>query len=165
MMARALALARRGLVEGELPIGALLAVDEVVVAEAYWSGDPDRGLLRHPELVVLTEADRLVGRRRREATLYTTLEPCLMCMGAATTFFLGRLVYALGSPTDGATRVTVEWAPPAGHPREGPRPYGLPDVAGGICTDEARGLVREYLASGISGPQAEFAATLVEPRG
>jgi tRNA(adenine34) deaminase len=163
MMAGALALACRGLAEGGLPIGALLAVDEKVVAEAYWSGDPERGLLRHPGLVVLTEADRLIRRRRGEATLYTTLEPCLMCMGAAMAFFLGRLVYALDSPTDGAARVAADWAPAAGHPRAGVRPYGVPDVVGGVRADEASRLVREYLASGATGPQAEFAATLRSP--
>ena len=39
---------------------------------------------------------------RREAVLYTTLEPCLLCMGAAMSFFLGRIVYALAAPADGA---------------------------------------------------------------
>jgi tRNA(adenine34) deaminase len=161
-MRRALALAEQGLREGELPIGSVVVLDDAVVAEAFWRGDPERGVLGHPELLALLEADRSIGRRRREATLYTTLEPCLMCMGAAMSFFLGIVVYALASPTDGAARVAAQWAPAAGHPEpSGRRSYGLPKIVAGVGREESAALVRSYLRGGPSGPIAAFAGTLV----
>jgi len=165
-MERALTLARRGLDEGELPIGSLVALDGEVVAEAYWRGEQDRGVLRHPELVALLDADELIGSRRRDALLYTTLEPCLMCMGTAMSFFLGTIVYALDAPPDGATAVCEVWSPPGGHPQPGtPGSYRIPDVVAGVGREEAEALVREYLASEASGPFARWAAGLVRAAG
>jgi tRNA(adenine34) deaminase len=159
LMHRAIALARQGLAEGEMPIGALVAVDGDVVAEAYWRGEREGALLRHPELVALLDAEHAAAGRRQQAALYTTLEPCLMCMGAAMSFFVGRVVYALRSPTDGASRVAGTWAPAAGHPTAGA--YRIPEITRGVCAEEARALVQEYLAGGAQGPQVRFAATLV----
>jgi len=66
-----------------MPIGAVLACDGEVLAEAYWRGI-GHGRLTHPEHVVLLAANASVqpGQRSR-CTLYTTFEPCLMCMGTA----------------------------------------------------------------------------------
>jgi tRNA(adenine34) deaminase len=104
-MRLALDLAARGIRAGYMPIGAVLVARGEVVAEAFWRGRDAGGLLGHPESRVLTAADQFMDfQARREATLYTTLEPCLMCMGTAMSFFLGRVVYALGSvaPTRGS---------------------------------------------------------------
>ena len=161
-MDRALGLARQGLAEGELPVGALVVLEQKIVAEAHWRGDQDRGVLGHPELVALLAADRVIGRRRADAALYTTLEPCLMCMGAAMAFFIGTVVYALGSPSDGAADVARRWQPPSGHPRPAePAAYRVPEVIGGVRSAEARALVQEYVDSGASGPVAEWTRTLV----
>jgi tRNA(Arg) A34 adenosine deaminase TadA len=88
LMERAVAQARLSLDEGVMPIGAVLACNGDVLAEAHWKGF-QQGLLSHPEHEVLIDADRsIASRSRRESTLYTTLEPCLMCMGTATSFLL-----------------------------------------------------------------------------
>src|SRR5262249_12204559 len=58
-------------------------------------------------------------RGERESTLYTTLEPCLMCLGTATSFFLGRIVFAMSAPVDGATTVLDDWQPVLGHSEPG----------------------------------------------
>src|SRR5919204_6671813 len=130
-MDRALALARCALDEGEAPIGTVVVLDGEIVAEAYWRG-LQAGRLGHPELVALLDADAALRKRDGEAALYTTLEPCLMCMGAAMSAFLDTIVYAVDSPLDGAARVATEWAPPAGHPRPGERAaYRVPHVVGG----------------------------------
>lgn len=160
-MGSALALARRGLAEGVLPIGAIVAIDNAPVAEAYWQGAA-HGILRHPELAVLLEADRLVGPRRSEAVLYTTLEPCLMCMGAAMPFFVGTVVYALESPADGAGTVATQWHPVRGHRRrDESASYGIPSIVAGVRRAEAETLVREYLAGKPVGAEARWAGSLV----
>lgn len=155
-MERALARAERGLQEGAMPIGAVLACEGDVLAEAHWAGI-GQGVLAHPEHVVLLEADaRLPLDRHRRCVLYTTLEPCLMCMGTAMSFGLSRIVYAMAAPADGAADVAARWTPQLGHPAGGV-PYSLPAVEGGVREAEARSLVEQWLATGVTGGEAEFA--------
>jgi tRNA(adenine34) deaminase len=164
-MRRALELAARGLEEGEQPIAALVVVGDEVVAESFWRGG-ERGRLGHPELVALLEADRLVGGRRRDAVLYTTLEPCLMCMGAAMTFFVSTMVYALASPLDGAASVASAWTPAGGHPiGRAPASYAVPDVVGGVCAADARRLFEDYVARADSTPVAAWTQLLLDRLG
>jgi tRNA(adenine34) deaminase len=158
-MDRALELARRGLEEGQLPIGSVVVGGGRMVAEAYWHWEPDRRRLRHPELAALLEADR--GDGPPISTLYTTLEPCLLCIGAAATMFVERVVYALPSDLDGAGDVFRAWRPRDDHPAEGvPAAYRVPQVVGGFKASESAELVREYLAGGPTGPIATWARGL-----
>jgi tRNA(adenine34) deaminase len=159
-MRRALALARQGLAQGAMPIGALLARDGQILAEAFWRGS-EQGLLGHPESLVLREVDRVIDfPARRQATLYTTLEPCLMCMGTAMAFFLGRIVYAMPARADGASNVAEAWSPAAGHPQGGGA-YAVPQIEGGVCETDARELLVEWLETGATGPEAEFGRRLL----
>ena len=145
-----------------MPIGAVLARGGDVLAESYWKG-AEHGILLHPDSVVLREADQWIDfPARREATLYLTLEPCLMCMGTAMSFFLGRIVYAMPASADGAAGVAEVWAPAAGHPTAGGA-YAVPVVEGGLYEGEARKLVAEWLDGGAAGPEAEFARRLLAP--
>ena len=145
----ALEQASLGLDEGELPIGAVAAADGEIVARAYWQwGD---GLLAHPELIVLQQANR------RGITLVTTLEPCLLCMSAAMFAFAERIVFALESPTDGGTSILDVWDPAEGSVS----PYGRPEIVGGVRRDESAALVREFLERNGGSPFAPWASTLV----
>jgi tRNA(adenine34) deaminase len=160
LMQRALALARQGLAEGAMPIGAVLARRGEILAESFWKG-AEHGLLDHPDSVVLREVDRWIDfRGRREATLYVTMEPCLMCMGTAMSFFLGRIVYAMPANADGASTVADVWAPAAGHPSAGGA-YAVSVVEGGLYEAEARQLVAQWLQAGATGAEADFARRLL----
>jgi tRNA(adenine34) deaminase len=161
MMAEALAEATRGLRAGELPIGAAVAVGGTVLAREHWRYD-GRRLLEHPELLALraAEAEHEVRGRRGDVTLYTTLEPCLLCMGAAMTFLVGRVVFALESPTDGASAVAAAWEPALGHPANGV-PYRVPEIAAGVGREQSLALVRTYLEQAGGSPFADWARTLV----
>jgi tRNA(adenine34) deaminase len=156
LMEHALVQAERGLEEGVMPIGAVLAHGGEILAEAHWKGAA-HAPLGHPEHAVLVHADASIPFNvRRQATLYTTLEPCLMCLGAAMSFFLGRIVYALAAPVDGAADVADRWRPALGHPA-GRGPYALPEMSGGLCEAKARALVVAWLETGVTGPEADFA--------
>jgi hypothetical protein len=85
-----------------------------------------------------------------------------MCTGTAMAFFLGRIVYALRSPADGAATVADSWTPALGHPVRGGA-YALPEIEGGLCEAEARALVLAWLERGATGPEAAFARLLVAP--
>jgi tRNA(adenine34) deaminase len=119
-MAEAVREARRSLELDEFPVGAVVVLRDEVVVRAHWTGAAQRRLLDHAEMLALMEAERSrrVSRRqeRQEATLYTTLEPCALCMAAAMSFLLGRIVYAAEAPVDGGTTLPDLWEPPNGHP-------------------------------------------------
>jgi tRNA(adenine34) deaminase len=102
-MRRALEEARRGLVAGEVPVGALVVVDGAVAGQAHNApialGDPTA----HAEVLALREAARKLGNYRLTgATLYATVEPCSMCCGAALQARIARLVYGARDPKAGA---------------------------------------------------------------
>jgi tRNA(adenine34) deaminase len=128
-MAEAMKEARRSLELDEFPVGAVVVIHDEVVVHAHWTGAAQRRLLDHAEMLALMEAERSgkVSRRqeRQEATLYTTLEPCALCMAAAMSFLLGRIVYAAEAPVDGGTTLPDRWQPPNGHPPDG-IPYTIP---------------------------------------
>lgn len=148
-MGAALEQAALGLEAGELPIGAVVVADGDVVARSHWrAGD---GLLAHPELIALQEANR------RDVTLVTTLEPCLLCMAAAMFQFAERIVYALESPTDGGTRIGDLWDPAAGSVA----PYRFPAVEPGVRRAESAQLVREFVERFPGSRFAPWAQTLV----
>jgi tRNA(adenine34) deaminase len=156
----ALAQAEQGLAANEVPIGAVAVLGGEVLASAYWRLRPDFRLLEHPELVVLrtVERSRRIGRKQRAAlALYTTLEPCLLCMGAAMSFMAGRVIFALEAPSDGASGVADAWRPARGHPIDGD-PYTIPRVLGGIRRGESLALVKAFVAR---NPDADWAKTLL----
>jgi tRNA(adenine34) deaminase len=161
LMEEALVEARRSLDVDEFPVGAVVVLGEEVVARAHWTGAASRRLLDHAELLALLEAERggKVSRRqeRQEATLYTTLEPCALCMGAAMSFLLGRIVFAAEAPVDGAANLPHVWAPPNGHPPDGV-PYALPELAGGVCREESIALIAEWAGR---DPRRAWAAAYV----
>jgi tRNA(Arg) A34 adenosine deaminase TadA len=88
---------------GETPIGAILVVDNEVVAAAHNMRETWLDPVAHAELLVLREAAARLGRwRLSDATLYVTLEPCLMCAGAMVLARVGRLVYGCRDAKAGA---------------------------------------------------------------
>jgi tRNA(adenine34) deaminase len=148
LMGAALEQATLGLDAGEVPIGSVVTADGEIVARAHWHSRD--GLLSHPELLALQQANR------RNVTLYTTLEPCLLCMAAAMFAFANRVVFALESPTDGATGITEVWNPAAGSVT----PYGLPEVVAGVRREESARLVRDFLERQPASPFAPWGRTL-----
>ena len=96
---RAVQLANEAEKTGNLPVGAVIALDGKVISEgnsAIWQ--PELRLHRHAEMEALMSLPKGLSERAREMTLYTTLEPCLMCCGAILLYGIGRLLF--GS-TDG----------------------------------------------------------------
>lgn len=88
---------------GEVPIGAVVAHEGEVVAIAANRRERDQDPTAHAEVLALREAGKALGSwRLNECTLYVTLEPCPMCMGAVINARLGRLVFACRDPKAGA---------------------------------------------------------------
>lgn len=102
MMDRALELAGQAATAGEVPVGAVVVMEDSVVGvghnQSIGCNDPSA----HAEIVALRGAGAKVGNYRLSgATLYVTLEPCLMCVGAAVAARVGRLVFGAADPKAG----------------------------------------------------------------
>jgi tRNA(adenine34) deaminase len=102
-MRLALAEAAQAAAAGETPIGAVLVVDGEVVASGHNMRETWQDPTAHAETIVVREASARLGRwRLPDATVYVTMEPCLMCAGALVLARVGRLVYGCRDPRAGA---------------------------------------------------------------
>lgn len=102
-MARALELARMAEAAGEVPVGAVLVKDGVIVGEGWNRPISTNDPTAHAEIVAMRDAaQRLSSYRLLDTTLYVTLEPCPMCAGAMVHARVKRLVYAAIDPRAGA---------------------------------------------------------------
>jgi tRNA(adenine34) deaminase len=109
MMRRALALGRTAAEHDDVPIGAVVARGEEVLAEAGNERELRRDPTAHAEVLALREAAaRLGGWRLLETTIYVTLEPCPMCAGAITLARVPRLVYGASDPKGGAVGSVID---------------------------------------------------------
>ena len=157
-MQQTLTLAAEALEVGEFPIAAMVVLDDSIVAQATTSEQRERRFLVHAELLALEEADRLrlSFEERRRAKLYTNLEPCLMCIGAAMSFFLGEVYYGLESPGDGAVELVKGWV----RKEEDMPGYRLPRITGGLLREGSVRLFEKYVSQEAPGPMREWAETL-----
>jgi tRNA(adenine34) deaminase len=105
-MARAMDMARRAELSGEVPVGAVLVdADGRLLAEGWNCPVKTHDPTAHAEIVVMREAGRRLGNYRLEGTtLYCTLEPCPMCAGALVNARVARLVYAARDMRFGGVR-------------------------------------------------------------
>jgi tRNA(adenine34) deaminase len=157
-MREALNLAATALERDELPIAAIVVLDTHIIASAHTQERAQSRLLVHADLLALDAADRLrpFPGRREDAKLFVNLEPCLMCLGAAMSFRLGEIYYALESPGDGAVALAQSWQ------RDEPAfpSYRLPAIHGGILREESRSLFTEYAQRHPTGAMGEWASKL-----
>ena len=108
-MRAALAEAKIAAEEGEVPVGAVVVAGGKVVASGHNRSETDNDPSAHAEIVVLREAARETGNYRlTNATLYVTLEPCAMCMGALVQARIDRLVFGAYDPKAGAAGSAID---------------------------------------------------------
>jgi tRNA(adenine34) deaminase len=102
-MAHALQLARTAEANGEVPVGAVIVKDGMVIAEGWNRPIGTHDPTAHAEIVAMRAAAQALGSYRLlDTTLYVTLEPCAMCAGAMVHARVKRLVYAATDPRAGA---------------------------------------------------------------
>src|SRR3954470_1547441 len=135
-MGEALAEARNAISAGERPNAAVAVVDEAMVARAHdrviESNDPTA----HAVIVALREAARKLGRERlSDATIFTTVEPCVMCVGALLESDVAALVFAIPHRTEGAAGTVIQLAQHPDLPRR-------IQIVSGIRRDEAMELLQ-----------------------
>jgi tRNA(adenine34) deaminase len=125
----------------DVPIGAVVVRDGVVVArrhnERELTGDPTA----HAEVLALRDAAAVVGHwRLGDCTLYVTLEPCVMCAGALVSSRIGRVVYGAVDPKAGAVQSLYEVCADT-------RLNHRPPVTAGVLGDECSRLLKAFFAA------------------
>ena len=134
-MAEAIAEARRGAEEGETPIGAVAVLDDAMIARDHRRILLQRDPTAHAVLLTLQAAARkLDAKRLPEVTMFTTHEPCAMCIGALLEAQVRTLVYAVPDERRGAAGGAIQLARAPGMPHQ-------ISVISGVREDEARRLV------------------------
>lgn len=102
-MQAALNLARKAEELGEVPVGAIIVKDDQIIAEGFNQPIASHDASSHAEINALREAGRVLNNYRLiDTTLYVTLEPCIMCVGAMIHARVARVVYAASDPKTGA---------------------------------------------------------------
>src|SRR5215216_6150549 len=110
-MGEAVAEARNALALGERPIAAVAVVDEAMVARAHDRVRESNDPTAHAVVVALREAARKLGRDRlANATIFTTVEPCVMCVGALLESDVAALVFAMPNEREGAAGTIIQLA-------------------------------------------------------
>ena len=117
-MGEALAEAQLALSRGERPSAAVAVVNEAMVARAHDRVQESNDPTAHAVIVALREAARKLGTERLgDATIFTTLEPCPMCVGALLESDVGALVFAAPNVIDGAAGTVIQLAQHSALPR------------------------------------------------
>ena len=130
---------------GEVPVGAALVRDGVVVAAAHNETVAGRDPTRHAEMLVIAEALRVLGTDRlTNCTLCVTLEPCAQCAGAIVLAKVGRVVFGAWDPKAGMAGSLHDLLR---HPRLNHRP----EVVAGVREAECGALLRGFFGD-LRGP-------------
>lgn len=137
LMRAALSQARLALQKGEVPVGAVIAREGEIIAEAHNERETKKNALLHAEITAISRAcETLGGWRLVGCTLYVTLEPCAMCAGAIVNAHLPSVVVGAADKKAGAFGGLFDLRAHKG--------LFCPQVSFGICEKEAQSLLRDF---------------------
>jgi tRNA(adenine34) deaminase len=138
LMNEALAQARLAKDAGEVPIGAVVALDGEIIGRGFNHPIGAHDPTAHAEIAALRDAAaRARNYRLTGATLCVTIEPCLMCVGAVVHARIATLVFGAAEPKSGAVTSTVRGGELPGHNHRF-------DVVSGVREDECRALMQDF---------------------
>lgn len=137
-MKQALKEAQRAFDEGEVPVGAVVVVDGKIIARGYNMTEKLNDPTAHAEMIALTSAFSQIGAKYLpDATLYVTVEPCLMCAGAIYWSKVNRIVWGADDEKNGHQRIT--------HPSS---PFHQKaTVTTGVLKEECAQLMKDFFAA------------------
>jgi HAD superfamily hydrolase (TIGR01509 family) len=153
LMTEAMAVARDAMKAGEAPIGCVLARgDGVIIARGHNEQNRSQNKTAHAEIVTFARAAGKVPLDAKDLVLACTLEPCVMCTGAAMESAVDTIVFALPAPADsGSQRVTPPQTPESQMPR----------MIGGIRQEQSRALFEDFLKTNPRPEQREYVEQLL----
>jgi HAD superfamily hydrolase (TIGR01509 family) len=154
LMNEALALARQALEVGEVPIGCVIARgDGAIIASAHNELNVSQNKTAHAEMVAFRRTAGKVPTDAQDLILASTLEPCVMCLGAAMEAAVDTILFGLCAPSDGGRKRV---RPPVSPESQMPR------ILGGVLGEESRRLFEKFLKTNPSNPsQVKFVRELL----
>lgn len=140
-MAEALALAREAGAAGEVPVGAVVVLDGQIIGRGFNQPISRQDPTAHAEVVALRDAATRLGNYRLPgATLYVTLEPCMMCAGAMMHARLARVVFGATDPKTGVAGSVLDLFGEA-------RLNHHAEITGGVRAEECGQLLSSFFAA------------------
>ncbi|HTC00867.1 MAG TPA: nucleoside deaminase [Ferruginibacter sp.] len=134
-MREAIKQAQKAFEEDEVPIGAVVVMNDKIIAKGYNQVEKLTDSTAHAEIIALTTAYNFLGSKYLpEATLYVTIQPCIMCSGALYWSKIGRVVYGAEDEKNGYKKVAGNNSP--FHPKT--------EVVGGILREECVQLMKDF---------------------
>jgi tRNA(adenine34) deaminase len=135
-MREAIAEAKKALAQDEIPIGAVVVANGMIIGRGHNLTETLHDVTAHAEMQAITAAEEwLGGKYLDQCTLYVTVEPCVMCAGAISWSQLGRLVFGAADEKRGYQRL----APNALHPKT--------EVTNGILAEECSSMMKDFFKS------------------
>jgi len=140
-MRRALELAQRAQEEGEVPVGAVVVLEERILGEGWNRPIAASDPTAHAEIQAMRAASSALSNYRLTgATLYVTLEPCVMCVGAMFHARIGRVVFGASDPKTGAAGSIVDLF-------KNEKLNHQAQIQGGVLASECGALLSRFFAS------------------
>ena len=134
-MKQALALAQRAFDEDEVPVGAVVVMNNRIISRGYNQVEKLNDPTAHAEIIALTSAFNFLGSKYlNDATIYITVEPCLMCAGAMYWAKLSKLVYGASDDKNGYLHITGDRSP--FHPKT--------ELVQGVLKEECAELMKTF---------------------
>lgn len=132
-MKQALQEAEKALLVDEVPVGAVIAFDNRIIARAHNYTEHLTDVTAHAEMQAITAASSMLnGKYLTDCTLYVTLEPCVMCAGALGWSQISRIVYGASDEKRGFRR----FAPLALHPKT--------EIVSGVLEEECAAIIKDF---------------------
>jgi tRNA(adenine34) deaminase len=137
-MRLALEQAAQGAAAGEVPIGAVLVHEGTIIAQSHNHREARQDPTAHAELIVIREGAKALARWRLvDTTLFVTLEPCAMCLGAIILARIPRLIFGATDPKGGACGSVLDFA-------NDPRLNHRIEVLGGVFGEESQRMLARF---------------------
>jgi tRNA(adenine34) deaminase len=144
-MSIALQEAQAAAAAGDVPVGAVLVIEDRIVGRGRNRREVDRDPTAHAEIVALREAAQVLGQWRVEGTLVVTQEPCPMCAGALVNARVARLVFGCPNPKAGAVATLYQLV-------SDPRLNHRVEITAGVRASECAALLQQFFAALRRGP-------------
>ena len=140
-MKRALELAQKAEQAGEVPVGAVLVKDDQIIAEGWNQPIISHDATSHAEIIAMRAAGKKLNNYRLiDTTMYVTLEPCSMCVGAMIHARVSKIVYGAAEPRTGALGGAFNLLDVNQHNH-------IFEVVSGVLADESKILLQEFFRS------------------
>ncbi len=131
-MKKALFYANKAYLEGEVPVGAIIVIENKIIARAYNQIEKLNDVTAHAEMLALTSASNFTNSKYlNQCSIYSTLEPCYMCAGALLLSKIGAIIYSTSDPENGGFSNGIELSKNT-------------TIRKGILLDESKALIKKF---------------------